>query len=124
MKKVIISGLALMLGAAGSLNAQTKDQFRYGLSEIKVAPFEKISISAKIDVVLVQSETYERVFIEGDEKQLDAITVSTVNGELVIAPSKNYSGSERLLVTIPYKNLKRIANNRDAKISADSAAGL
>jgi hypothetical protein len=108
MKKVIVPGIALLLGVS-TVNAQAKNEFKYGLNEIAVAPFEKIRINANVQVVLVQHSSLSKVFVEGDQKMLNSIAISSENGELVISPSANFSGKHNLLVTIPVDKVKQIA---------------
>ena len=121
MKKVIIPGIALLLGATAA-NAQAKNEFKYGLTEIPVAPFEKIKINANVQVVLVQNSSVNKVFVEGDHRLLNTISITSVNGELVISPTATFTGKEGLLLTIPVSNVKQVAVKGEAKI--ESVASL
>ena len=115
MKKVFIPAVALLLGIT-SANAQSKQDFKYGLSEIEVAPFEKISVNANVQVVLVQTNSVKKVFVEGDQKLLKNISITTENGVLVINPSGNAAGVENLLITIPVDKVKQVAFKGEAKV--------
>ena len=121
MKKVIIPGIALLLGAT-AVHAQAKNDFKYGLSEVKVAPFEKIKINANVQVVLVQNSSVNKVFIEGDQKLLNTISITSENGELVINPTAAFTGKEGLLLTIPVSQVKLVAVKGEARI--ESVASL
>lgn len=121
MKKVVIPAVALLLGAA-SAHAQSIQDFQYGLQEIEVAPFEKIRINANVQVVLVQTHSVKKVFVEGDQKLLKNVSVTTENGELVINPTANAAGVENLLITIAIDKVKQVAFKGDAKVQ--TVAGL
>jgi len=123
MKKVIIGLLVIMLGSVSFSTAQRKEGFTYGLAEVRVAPFERITIRGKVEIVLVQTQMPERVFIEGNQQDLTAITVTSKDGELAIAGSRNYTGSEKLVVTVYYNNLKKIAGNFNGGSSSGNIAG-
>jgi hypothetical protein len=117
MKKVLIPGVALLLGAT-ALNAQSNNEFKYGFNEIKVAPFEKIRINANVQVVLVPNTSVSKVFVEGDQKMLNNIIVSSENGELVINSAHNFPGKHNLLVTIPVDTVKLVAIKGAAKVES------
>lgn len=99
-----------------------KNDFKYGLNEVKVAPFEKIKINANIQVVLVQNSSVGKVFIEGDHRLLNTISITSENGELVINPTAAFTGKEGLLLTIPVSNVRQVAVKGEAKI--ESVASL
>ena len=117
MRNIIVSSMALVL-AAGVVKAQSKPAFKYGISEITVKPFEKISINAKIDVVLVQNDTLHTVYVEGDENLLKQISVVSENGELTINGNKSYTGIEKLQVIIPVKKIRRMDISSEARLVA------
>lgn len=121
MKKVIVPAVALFLGING-IHAQAKSDFKYGLNEVTVAPFEKIRINTNVQVVLVQNAELGKVFVEGEQKLLNSISISSENGELVINATNNFSGKHNLLVTIPVDKVKQIAIKGEGKI--ESVAGL
>lgn len=100
MKKAIIPAIALLAGI-NTVSAQAKNEFKYGLSEISVGTFEKVRINAHVQVVLVNNAEMGKVFVEGDQQYLDHVVVAVENGELVIRPGKQFSGKEKLLITIP-----------------------
>jgi hypothetical protein len=120
MKKVIVPAIALLVGS-GALHAQAKNEFKYGMKEISVTSFEGIRVNANVQVVLAPAKTAGKVFIEGDEKTLNIITVSIENGELVINPAKNCTGKTNLLVTIPVDNVKPIVIKGEAKVESIAA---
>jgi hypothetical protein len=65
---------------------------------------------------LVQHSSLSKVFVEGDQKMLNSIAISSENGELVINPSADFSGKHNLLVTIPVDKVKQIAMKGEAKV--------
>jgi hypothetical protein len=114
MKKVIIP-IALLLGI-NTVSAQVKEDFRYGLTEVNVAPFQKIRINANVQVVLVQNSSISKVFVEGDQRNLKNVIISSENGELVINPAAGFSATDSLLLTIPAANVKQVAIKGEAKL--------
>jgi hypothetical protein len=119
MKKVIIP-IALLLGI-NTVSAQAKQDFRYGLSEVTVAPFQKIRINANVQVVLVQNSSINKVFVEGDQRNLKNVIISSENGELVINPAAGFSGGDNLLLTIPAGSVKQVAIKGEAKVESIAA---
>jgi hypothetical protein len=115
MKKVFIPGIALLLGI-NTVSAQVKQDFKYGLSEVSVKPFQKIRINANVQVVLVQRSTVSKVFVEGDQRNLKKVIISSENGELVINPAADFTAADNLLLTIPAGNVKQIAIKGEAKV--------
>ena len=120
MKKVVLPGIALLLGV-NTINAQTKNDFKYGLNEVTVAPFEKIRINANVQVVLVQNSSLNKVFVEGDQRLLNNISISSKDGELVVDPANNFTGKEKLLITIPIASIKQVAIKGEAKLQSIAA---
>lgn len=104
-----------MLGI-NTVSAQVKQDFKYGLGEVTVAPFQKIRINANVQVVLVQNSTVNKVFVEGDQRNLKKIIISSQNGELVINPGADFSAGDNLLLTIPAAHVKQIAIRGEAKV--------
>jgi hypothetical protein len=119
MKKVIVP-IALLLGI-NTVSAQVKEDFKYGLNEVTVAPFQKIRINANVQVVLVQNSSTNKVFVEGDQRNLKNVIIRSENGELVISAAAGFSASDGLLLTIPAGNVKQVAIKGEAKVDGFAA---
>ena len=102
------------MAAAGS--AGTSDGFAYTVKEINVPNFRQLAVDARLDVVLMQNDRLETVYLEGDERLFDYIKVFVQEGRLIIRAETNHSLHGKLQLTVLVRELNQVRVKEDSEL--------
>jgi len=86
-------------------------------SERQVGPFESISVSAGLEVVLIQ-DSVVKVVVEADSNIQEDIKTEVSNGELKIYPKKRISFCEAKRVIVTFKTIHAAEASSGAEIKS------
>jgi hypothetical protein len=104
--KHLLTAVLLLVTTAAS--AQTTEKKKSAITKVNVQPFYKLVINASIDVLLIEDNEPDILYIEGDKQFFDDISVKQENGVLTVNASKDKSYKNKIYIGLPVKNLTAI----------------
>jgi hypothetical protein len=119
MKKTILIAMILVaIGRSISLagNGPDKNSSR----EVSILPFDKLSISANITVILYESTDISTVVIEGKERLTRKIAVLQKDSKLLITSSSGANLKDDITIYIPVNKLKSLEVSEDASVESQT----
>jgi hypothetical protein len=100
--------------------AQTNTDDRNAVKKISVPAFSSIKLDANIDVLLIQDDKADIVFMEGDSKYFDELFIRVKGSELIISSSKSRPYQGKLSIGIPVNRLQSVEINANGHVSASN----
>ncbi len=119
MKKTIIITVLLMAVSSSVLfagNGLRKNNSR----EVTILPFDKLSISANVTVVLYESTDISTVIIEGKQNFTRKIAVLQKDSKLLITSRSGANLKEQVTVYIPVHKLRSLEVSEDASVKSQT----
>jgi len=115
MKKAIFM-IMVLVGIGATAMSQSKPSFKYGLKESYLGDFSKITVNANVDIVLIQSDSIQKAWVEGDEKMVKQIFFINKNGELIVDAETAGNYKDRVAITISVRELSSLEVNGVADV--------
>ena len=96
--------------------SQNKPAFKYGLKETNLGDFTRMTVNANVDIILIQSDSVQKAWVEGDEKLVSQIYFTTKKGELIVDSETAGLFNQKIAVTIAVKELSNLEVNGVAEV--------
>lgn len=106
----------VLVGLGVSAMSQNKSSFKYGLKETYLGDFSKITVNANVDIILIQSDSLQKAWVEGDEKMVKQILFINKNGELVVDAQTAGTYNDKVAITISVRELASLEVNGVAQV--------
>ena len=108
--------MMVLVGLGVNAMSQNKSSFKYGLKESYLGDFSKLTVNANVDIVLIQSDSIQRAWVEGDERMVKQIFFINKNGELIVDAETAGTYNEKVAVTISVRELSTLEVNGVAQV--------
>jgi hypothetical protein len=118
MKRTLI--IAAMLLAIGGVVSAGNNPAKRTSREISVLPFDKLSVSANVTVILYESPTANTVIVKGKDSHARNIVVLQKDSRLLITSNNGDDLKDRVTVFIPVYKLKSLDVSNDAVIRSQT----
>jgi len=115
MKKAFFM-IMVLVGLGATAMSQSKPSFKYSLKESYLGDFSKITVNANVDIVLIQSDSIQKAWVEGDEKMVKQIYFIVKNGELIVEAETAGNYKDRVAITISVRELSALEVNGVADV--------
>jgi len=112
--------LLFTLLTTASAFAQNDSDDRTDVKKVSVPSFSNIKLDANIDVLLIQDDKADIVFMEGDSKYFDELTVKVVGNQLVISSTKSRAYKGKVSIGIPVNSLQSLEINGNGHVSTSN----
>ena len=112
MKMKSILSAALMLCGTAFAQSGEKQQTK----KLQMPAFEKLTVDARIDVVLIDDDQPGIVYLVGDEKLFGDISFKSQKDELSISGKNDVNYKSKLTVEVHVKDLKKVSLQREAMV--------
>ena len=109
----------MLLAIGGAVSAGEKPAKRNS-REITILPFDKLSVSANITVILYESANINTVVVKGKESHARNIAVLQKDSRLLITSNSNDDLKEKITVYVPVNKLKSLDVSNDAVIRSQT----
>ena len=109
-----------MLLAIGGVVSAGDTPAKSNSREIAVMPFDKLSVSANITVILYESANINTVVIRGKESHARNIAVLQKDSRLLITSNNSNDMKEKITVYVPVNKLKSLDVSNDAVIRSQT----
>lgn len=117
MKKTIIITVLLMAVSGISLAGHMPKK---NSRDVAVLPFDKLSISANVTVILYESPDISTIILEGKEKFTRKIAVLQKDSKLLITSLSAANLKQEVTVFIPVNKLKSLEVSEDALVKSQT----
>ncbi len=108
--------MMVLVGLGVNAMSQNKPAFKYALRETNLGDFSRITVNANVDIVLIQSDSVQKAWVEGDDRLVDQIFFINKNGELIVDAQTAGTLNQKIAVTISVKELSTLEVNGVAEV--------
>jgi hypothetical protein len=119
MKKAIL--IAILIMAAGrSISLAGTGSEKNNSREITIQPFDRLSISANITVILYESDAISTVIVEGKANHSRKVVVLQKDSKLLITSNSGANLKEEITVFVPVNRLKSLEVSEGASVKSQT----
>ncbi len=111
MKSKLFFAIIALTGMSFTANAQQSKTEASVISTVKVSSFSKIAVNADVDVLLVQDDKQEPVYVQGKKSYVENLRIYVSNGTLFVNAKKQLATAHKVTVNIPVTKLNELSVN-------------
>lgn len=119
MKKIVLIAILLMT-IGHSISLAAKWPGKSNSREVRILPFDKLSISANVTVILYESSDISTVIVEGRSNYSRKVVVLQKDSKLLITSRSGANLKEHVTVFVPVNKLKSLDVSEDALVKSQT----